>query len=113
MLTQVLHEIITAREPLSLTRLSAKLGVEPSALEGMLAFWVRKGRLRDDDAEEALTCQTGSAGGCGHTCTGPETCAFVAKTPKRYSLPTQREKDAVQVYIRDVESTVLERERRE
>jgi len=86
MLKQVLSEIENSTEPISLTRLSRKLNIEPGALEGMLAHWVRKGKLRDDDAEEASTCQPGGVGSCGSTCTGTETCSFVARMPKSYSL---------------------------
>jgi len=93
MLNQVLQAITHAREPISLTALSYKLGIEPGALEGMLAHWVRKGKLRDDDAEAASACQPGGAGSCGSTCTGIATCSFVAKMPRSYSLPA-RAKDA-------------------
>jgi len=93
MLNQVLTEITNADEPISLTVLSHKLGIEPGALEGMLAYWVRKGKLRDDDAEDASACHTGSVGSCGSTCTGTETCSFVARMPKSYSLPVKRKDD--------------------
>jgi len=87
MLNQVLQEIANAKEPLSLTLLSGRLNIERSALDGMLAHWVRKGKLRDDDAEEASACNTGGVGSCGSTCTGADTCSFVAKMPKSYSMP--------------------------
>ena len=54
MLKQVLREIETAQGPITVRALSRKLGVEPNALEGMIQFWVRKGRIQDDDA--TLSC---------------------------------------------------------
>ena len=87
MLNQVLQEIANAKEPLSLTALGNKLDIERGALEGMLAHWVRKGKLRDDDAEETSVCHTGGVGSCGSTCAGADACPFVAKMPKTYSLP--------------------------
>ena len=50
LLRQVLQEIESAQGPISLNDLSRKLGVEPSALEGMISFLVRKGRLQQDAA---------------------------------------------------------------
>ncbi len=47
MLYQILEILEQAEQPLSLAELSQRLQIEPSALEGMIAFWVRKGRLRD------------------------------------------------------------------
>ncbi|MFZ5910267.1 MAG: FeoC-like transcriptional regulator [Chloroflexota bacterium] len=86
MLTQVLNEITHAREPITLTVLSRKLGIEPGALEGMLAHWVRKGRLKEDDIYPEAAH---SAGSCGPSCGGAETCSFVAKMPRSYSLPVK------------------------
>lgn len=89
MLTRVLQEIANAKEPISLTALCNKLGVERGALEGMLAHLARKGKLRDDDAEHAATCNTGGVASCscGSTCTGANTCSCAAKMPKSYSMP--------------------------
>jgi hypothetical protein len=85
MLNQVLQEIANANEPLSLTVLSSRLGVERGALEGMLDYWVRKGRLKDDDVHADR--RDGQGGGsCGPTCGGANSCSFVAKMPKSYSL---------------------------
>lgn len=97
MLNQVLQEIANAKEPLSLTALSNKLAIEPSALDGMLAHWVRKGKLRDDDAEETSACHTDGAGSCGSTCTSPAHCPFVAKIPKTYSIPVKTRDDHIQI----------------
>lgn len=87
MLHQVLHEITNASGPITLNELSRKLGVTPSALQGMIDFWVRKGRLKNDDVEmeTAVTCGSG----CGSDCAGRSSCHFVAKMPKTYSLPSK------------------------
>jgi len=65
-LQQVLREIESARGPVDASALSRKLGVEQSALEGMLQFWVRKGRLRERPI--CVTLPTCAGGACGATC---------------------------------------------
>ena len=82
MLQQVLHEIENANAPITLQTLSHRLAIEPSALQGMIDFWVRKGRLRDDDAVDDCSM----SGGCGGSCGGATGCAFVVDTPRSYSL---------------------------
>lgn len=84
MLHQVLYEVEHAHGPVLLTDLSRKLGLAPSALQGMLEFWVRKGRLRGD-GDSAVACTTGSSH-CGSGCGGSDTCAFVAKMPRSYTV---------------------------
>ena len=66
MLNQVLQEIKFAQSALNLSDLSRKLGVERSALDGMIQFWVRKGRLRDDDADLAMVTMLYRFKGFGH-----------------------------------------------
>jgi hypothetical protein len=84
MLTQILHEIETAQGPITVRELSRKLEIDPQALEGMLEFWVCKGRIQNDD--KVATCNSGT-GTCGSTCSGSKNCTFIAKMPKTYSLP--------------------------
>jgi len=90
MLSLVLQEIAQSNYPVSLADLSRKLEIERGALEGMLAYWVRKGRLRDADGPVESGCGSNGAnsisGVCGSTCTGVTNCAFVARMPKMYSL---------------------------
>jgi hypothetical protein len=93
MLTQILSEIKAAPGPINLNELALKLGIERSALDGMIQFWVRKGRLRDDDlvdpaAPHAETCATGS---CRATCPGPKACPFVMTMPRTFSLTLELE----------------------
>jgi hypothetical protein len=82
MLKVVLESIESADGPVHVAELSQRLGIERSALEGMIAYWVRKGRLVDDDD----TACAPSAGHCFTSCTGAANCAFVAKMPKSYSV---------------------------
>ena len=88
MLNRVLNEIKQANGPVLLADLSRKLDIEPDALQGMIAFLVRKGRLQDDEGETAVlpTCSCSPANH-GPACAGTGKCAFVAKMPKSYSLP--------------------------
>jgi hypothetical protein len=86
MLHLVLRMVENAQGPITLNELSYKLMVEPAVLESMIQFWVRKGRLVDEDAVgmgSGAACSTGS---CGGSCTGAASCAFVAKMPKSYSI---------------------------
>jgi hypothetical protein len=85
MLHQILQEIEAAQGPLNLNELSHKLAIERGALEGMIQYWVRKGRLKDDNqpVAEPAVCATGS---CGQHCSGPQGCPFVMKMPQTYSL---------------------------
>ncbi|WP_322511350.1 FeoC-like transcriptional regulator [Chloroflexus sp.] len=81
MLYQILEILEQAEQPLSLAELSQRLQVEPSALEGMIAFWVRKGRLRDTSA---LSCG-GTGAGC--TCNAhPQGCPFSSARPRMVML---------------------------
>jgi hypothetical protein len=84
MLHQVLTEIEQANGPITLNELSRKLNVETSALQGMIEFWVRKGRLRDDEAATAVATAC-TPSGCGDSCYGLTACPFTAKMPRSYS----------------------------
>ncbi len=84
MLNQVLQEIEHARGSITVSELSRKMGVEPAALEGMIQFWVRKGRLQlgDDQTSEAVcSCGTGT-----NSCAPVSDCVFIAKMPKSYTI---------------------------
>ena len=86
MLRQVLQELESAPGPVNINELSQKLGIERSALEGMIQFWVRKGRLKTGSqaaTEMAELCTTGS---CGCACAGPVECPYVITMPQTYTL---------------------------
>jgi len=86
-LQQVLQEIETVDGPISVRELSHRLDVEASALEGMLEFLVRKGRLVDDcQAISELSGDCGPGLACAGACPGAGSCPFVTRRPKTYSL---------------------------
>lgn len=88
MLQQVLREIEQARGPLSLGDLAHKLEVDRGTLEGMLAFWVRKGRIAMSDVD-GQTCVSGNGcGGCAST-TG---CPFAGLAPRTFALVLEEER---------------------
>ncbi|HID53206.1 MAG TPA: hypothetical protein EYP41_14380 [Anaerolineae bacterium] len=84
LLHQVLDEIEAATGPLTVNELGCRLDVDASALLPMIEFWVRKGRLRDEDTAvtEASTCATGN---CGSSCAGANSCAYIARMPRSYA----------------------------
>jgi hypothetical protein len=67
MLTQILNEYRKSGGAVSLDALSRKLGLEKSALEGMLETLVRQGKLRETTAPSFSCggCHGGSCAGCG------------------------------------------------
>ncbi len=83
MLNQVLHEIENTRGTITIGELSRKIGVEPTALDGMIQFWVQKGRLKSEDDQingASCSCGTGS-----NICPPVSECVFIAKMPKTYT----------------------------
>ena len=87
-MNKVLREIENAKGALDLGELNRRLGIDRSALEGMIQFWVRKGRLVDEQGAGMAAAHT--AGSCGAACSGYDSCAFVAKMPRTYSLPPEK-----------------------
>lgn len=88
LLHSVLEAIEEADGPLSLGQLGLTLGVEPSALEGMVSFWVRKGRLRVVGAADGTLCAVTGCGSCSSA--GPVTCPLIVNEPTRYELVRQK-----------------------
>jgi hypothetical protein len=78
MLSQILDEYRKSGGAISLDRLSRKLGVERSALEGMLETLVRQGKLREAGAS-ADPCGSCSSGGC-HSCASHNIAANMGKS---------------------------------
>ena len=82
MLRQILELMRSADSPVNLNELSRELGIERSALEGMIAYLVRKDILRDE-AAAAMECSP--AGSACASCA--KHCPFAAvKTPHSYTL---------------------------
>ncbi len=86
MLHQLLNAIENAEGPILLCDLARQLDIEPAIVADMITFWVRKGRLQDDDAVlgDALSCGT-HQNGSDHCGVGG--CPFVVKTPQTFSVP--------------------------
>jgi hypothetical protein len=89
MLQQVLHEVQQAEGSVSIAALSRRLNIEPGVLEGMIVYWIRKGRLKESSPFAGC-----DAGGCGTSCgsgSSPEGCPFIGKMPRMISLATDDE----------------------
>jgi hypothetical protein len=76
MLRRVLTAFEETGEPRSLNDMARELEVTPGMLQGMIEYWVRRGRLREAGSTFS-NCQT-----CG-TADG---CPFVVRMPRRYEL---------------------------
>lgn len=86
MISQVIREIKKSGGTISLDELNRRLGIERSALEGMLEYCVRRGILRSDNAENGEFGCGETHGGCGSSCAGYQGCPFVVNMPKMYEL---------------------------
>ncbi len=84
MLQRVLQEIESAQAPITLNQLAYKLGLERSALEGMIKFWIRKGRIQEVEPETTAPSPTCSS--CATTCPGPQGCPFIMKMPRAFTI---------------------------
>ncbi len=77
-LGQVLDAFVNSRGPLTISQISRDLNVSQVQLEGMIQYWVRKGKLRESSSYS-------SCGTCGHSEDG---CPFVLEMPHAYELVT-------------------------
>ena len=87
MLKKVLREIQIAEGPITIKELSRNLGIDPHALDGMLEFWVRKGRITTNEKS-----YSNDSTGCNKSCSGTPDCVYVAKMPKTFSIPSKNGK---------------------
>jgi hypothetical protein len=83
LLLSVLHAIQAAGGPVTLNELSQQLEIEPGALEGIIAFWVRKGRLTTSGGV-AASCGPAACSACAPT--DADGCPFVIGTATRWEL---------------------------
>ncbi len=90
MLWKVLHEVESAQISLDLNELSRRLDVDRSVLDGMIQFWVRKGRLVDNAASAGQATAACAAHGCGG-CGGG--CPFPMQMPRTISLKSPASED--------------------
>jgi hypothetical protein len=84
MLRKLLQAIETADGPVHVAALSRQLNLDHSALEGMIDYWVRKGRLQVRDRSDTVCIP--SSGHCGGGCSGAAACPFIARMPKSYRI---------------------------
>lgn len=70
MLSRILEELEEAKGPLDLNEMSRRLGVERSALDGMLQLLVRKGRLREVGPTAEACSHCAGRFSCAHGQTG-------------------------------------------
>ncbi|MFC1976304.1 FeoC-like transcriptional regulator [Chloroflexota bacterium] len=83
---QVLQEIEAAQGSINLNDLARKLGIEQSALAGMIEFWIRKGRITTNEWALDSVCGECSGAACGGNYPDPQGCPFVMKMPRTFSL---------------------------
>jgi len=70
MLNTVLNAVQQSQGPIRIQELSRKLNIDAAALEGMLDFWVRKGRVRREK---------GNYTGCEGSASCPLSCNNCSK----------------------------------
>lgn len=75
-LSQVLAAFENSRGPITMAEIARELDLTPARLEGMIQYWVRKGKLR----QASLLSECGS---CSH---GDGSCPFVIELPRSYEL---------------------------
>jgi hypothetical protein len=80
-LREVLRAFETAPGPLSLNDIARDLDITPGMLDGMIDYWVRKGKIRP--AASGSTCGTCSA--CSHL---KSCCTYSPAMPRSYLLVT-------------------------
>jgi hypothetical protein len=83
-LRRVLDEIQSARGPVSLAELSRRLDIEQSALEGMIEFWIQKGRLHADLFLSTPASCTSDR--CDASCPQAGGCNLMTNSPRTISL---------------------------
>jgi hypothetical protein len=77
-LREVLRAFETARGPLSLNDIARDLGITPGMLDGMIEYWVRKGKIRP----------AASGPACSSCASAKSCCTFSPHAPRSYVLVT-------------------------
>jgi hypothetical protein len=86
LLDRVVAEAKCADGPLLMRDLAARLGVEESALRGMVQVLVRKGRISASEIEFPRETSSCPDAACWRKCTGLANCPLVAEVPTSYAL---------------------------
>lgn len=77
MLKQVLEKFEDPKQPASLAQIAHDLDLDMPTLQGMIDYWVRKGKLR-----EVINCDISTGGcSCGKGASG---CPYVMAMPRGY-----------------------------
>ena len=101
MATSTLRQVLTmfeeATTPLSIKALARSLQISPAQAENMLAYWIRKGRIRE----------TADGANCG-TCGANGSCPFVINLPRSYELVN----DAIVIPLQSIGSTCQHHEKK-
>lgn len=73
-LREVLNQFEAQHEPVSVRAMAHQMNLNPNVLQGMIDYWVRKGKLRI----------ASSGGESCHTCGIKGACPFVVNLPHYY-----------------------------
>jgi hypothetical protein len=84
-LREVLRAFEDARGPLSLNDIARDLDITPGMLDGMIDYWVRKGKIRP----------AASGAACASCSLSKSCCTYSPNTPRGYVLVTGGEPVAV------------------
>lgn len=74
-LRQVLYAFEDAKAPYTLNQLARQLDMTPGMLDGMIHYWVRKGKLRP--VHTSMAC---------NACGSSSQCPFIMQMPSTYEL---------------------------
>ncbi len=75
-LQQILSHFQGSSQALSLTELARELDLETGTVQGMIDYWVRKGKLRE----------VGTRSTSCHVCNVQGACPFIITLPRYYEL---------------------------
>ncbi len=88
MLRSVLTAFENADAPCTLNQLARELDIAPGMLDGMIDYWVRKGKLRP--VHTATAC---------NACGSKTHCPFIMQMPPTYELVTPDSPPAVEAPV--------------
>lgn len=74
-LREVLYAFENAKAPYTLNQLARQLDISPGMLDGMIDYWVRKGKLRP--VHTTMAC---------NACGSSSHCPFIMQMPPTYEL---------------------------
>lgn len=84
-LREVLNRFGDQSAPVSINRMAHDMQIAPGVLDGMIAYWVRKGKLRE---------VTNTGDNC-NTCGVKSGCPFIIAMPRYYELIRDDDVDSI------------------